>query len=45
MNICVYAASGKELDNIYFEEAARLGALMAKAGHTLVFGGGSEGLM
>ncbi len=45
MNICVYAASGRELDNIYFEEAYRLGTLMARAGHTLVFGGGCEGLM
>lgn len=45
MNICVYAASGRELDNIYFEEAYELGALLARCSHTLVFGGGSEGLM
>lgn len=45
MNICVYAASGRELDNIYFEEAYRLGELISRAGHTLVFGGGNEGLM
>lgn len=45
MNICVYAASGKELDKIYYEEAHALGRLLAEAGHTLVFGGGREGLM
>ena len=45
MNICVYAASGRELDNIYYEEAVRLGRLMAAEGHCLIFGGGSEGLM
>ena len=45
MNICVYAASGRELDREYYEAARRLGELIAGEGHCLVFGGGQEGLM
>ena len=45
MNICVYGASGNELDPAYFEAAYRLGQLMAQDGHTLIFGGGAGGLM
>ena len=45
MNICVYGASGNELDPRYFEAAEELGSLLAGAGHALVFGGGAGGLM
>lgn len=45
MNICVYGASGNELDPAYFDAAWRLGRLLAEGGHTLVFGGGAGGLM
>ena len=45
MNICVYAASGRELDKVYFDEARELGRLLAAGGHALIFGGGREGLM
>lgn len=45
MNICVYGASGSELDKRYFDAARELGALIAGHGHSLVFGGGSGGLM
>ena len=45
MNICVYAASGRELAAEYYECAERLGRLMARQGHRLIFGGGCEGLM
>ncbi len=45
MNICVFGASSNRLDNVYFEQAEVLGLAMAKAGHTLVFGGGASGLM
>lgn len=45
MNITVYCGSNFG-DNPHFEEAARdLGALIARAGHTLVYGGSSVGLM
>lgn len=45
MNICVYAASGSELDRRYFDAARELGRLLAEGGHCLVFGGGAKGLM
>ena len=45
MNICVYAASSNTLAPAFYEEAEKLGRLLAEGGHTLVFGGGAEGLM
>lgn len=45
MNICVFGASGRELEAGYYAEAECFGALLAQRGHTLVFGGGREGLM
>lgn len=45
MNICVYGASSKTIDNNYVLEGEALGTLMAKRGHKLVFGGGATGLM
>lgn len=45
MNITVYCGSNFG-DNSHFEEAAHdLGAWIARAGHTLVYGGSSVGLM
>ena len=45
MKICIFGASGNELEKEYFDAARRLGELMAKGGHTLIYGGGSTGLM
>ena len=45
MRICVYGASGNQLDQAYFDAAFRLGQLLAAGGHTLIFGGGAKGLM
>ncbi len=45
MRICIYGASSRTLDEIYYAEAEKLGTLMAQRGHSLVFGGGAEGLM
>ena len=45
MNICVYGASSKTLDKSYLDAGVELGKLMAKRGHSLVFGGGCGGLM
>lgn len=42
--ICVYCASGPVADE-YLELAAQTGAAIAEAGHTLVSGGGSVGMM
>lgn len=45
MKICIYGASSRTLDEIYYTEAEKLGVLMAQRGHSLVFGGGAQGLM
>ena len=45
MNICVFGASSSNIAPEYFAAAEELGALMARDGHCLVFGGGKEGLM
>lgn len=43
--VSVYCASSTQVDQAYFEAAAKLGALLAKHGVTLVYGGGAVGLM
>ena len=45
MRICVYAASSQQCNGAYHEAAFRLGALLAGAGSTVVYGGGSAGSM
>ena len=45
MNICVYGASSNNIDKSYITAMENLGVEMAKRGHTLVFGGGANGLM
>jgi uncharacterized protein (TIGR00730 family) len=45
MRICVYAASSGKVDPAYVEAARLLGATLAKAGCTTVYGGGGQGLM
>lgn len=45
MNICVFGASSDRIDLTYLEAAEKLGTLIARGGHRLVFGGGREGLM
>lgn len=45
MKICVYCASSAKVAEKYFKAAEVLGVSMANAGHTLVYGGGSLGLM
>ncbi|MDZ7269413.1 MAG: TIGR00730 family Rossman fold protein [candidate division KSB1 bacterium] len=43
--VCVYCASSSQCDPFYFEQTRRLGGLLAHHGVTIVFGGGSTGLM
>lgn len=45
MKICLYGASSNDIPNIYIETVEKLGEIMAKRGHSLVFGGGANGLM
>lgn len=45
MRICVYAASSAQVNQEYLQTAHTLGELLAKSGHSIVYGGGSQGLM
>ncbi len=45
MNICVYGAASKLIDDRYITAGEQLGALLACHGHDLIFGGGAHGMM
>ncbi len=45
MNIAVYCSSSNNIDEIYTNEAFKLGVWIAENGHTLVFGGATGGSM
>ena len=45
MNICVYGASSNTIDIDFVEKVERLGEEIAKRGHSVVYGGGAQGLM
>src|SRR4249920_1787268 len=45
MRICVYAASSALVAPEFHAAARELGETMANAGHSIVYGGGSQGLM
>ena len=45
LRICIYAASSAHCDAQYRDDARLLGETLARAGHTLVYGGGAIGSM
>ena len=45
MNICVYGASSSDINKSYIHDGETLGQEIAKRGHTLIFGGGQNGMM
>ena len=45
MKICLYGAGSTNIKSKYIDESYRLGEEIAKRGHSLVFGGGSTGVM
>ncbi len=45
MKICVFGAASPTIDPRYIEAVEKMGREMAKRGHSLVFGGGGNGLM
>ncbi len=45
MKICVFGAASPTIDAMYISRVEELGAQMALRGHSLVFGGGANGLM
>ncbi len=44
-NLCVYCASGLDLDPKHYEAGQELGRGLAERGWGLVFGGGKSGVM
>ncbi len=45
MRICVYGAASPTIDDVYKKRVEELGREMVARGHSLVFGGGGNGLM
>ena len=45
MRICLYGAASPTIDPEYMEVVEQFGKQMAQRGHSLVFGGGKQGLM
>lgn len=45
MRICVYGAASPTIDREYMRIVENMGEILAKRGHSLVFGGGGNGLM
>ena len=45
MNVCVFCGSSAGIKSEFAETARELGELLAKKGHTLIYGGGNIGLM
>ena len=45
MKVCVYGSASNRIDEKYIKDGFELGKILAKRGHTMVFGAGSEGLM
>ncbi len=45
MKICVFGAASPTIDAEYIKRVEELGEQMARRGHSLVFGGGGNGLM
>lgn len=45
MKICLFGAGSSSIDKEYWEDGYRLGKCIAENNHTLVFGGGTNGLM
>ena len=41
MRICIFGASGRELDARYYAEAEAVGRLIGENGDSIVFGGGA----
>ena len=45
MNVCVFCGSSTGKDSIFADAAREVGTLLARSGHTIIYGGGNIGLM
>ena len=44
-SVCIYSASSSQIDNVYFDDARKLGKLLAEKNITVINGAGNQGLM
>lgn len=45
MKICIFGAASAHIDDIFIKKVEELGEILAKRGHSLVFGAGATGMM
>ena len=45
MRICIFGASSSDIDPVYIEKTFETAKTLAERGHSLMFGGGANGLM
>ena len=45
MQICIFGASSATIDDVYLTQTQALSEALARRGHSLIFGGGANGLM
>ena len=45
MRICIFGAASAHIDDIYIKKTEELAEMLARRGHSLVFGAGATGLM
>ncbi len=45
MNICIYGSASNDIDKVLIERTEEFAKILAGRGHSLIFGGGANGLM
>ena len=45
MRICIFGSASDDIDRLYIEAGEKLGEMLGKKGHSLVFGAGNSGMM
>lgn len=45
MNVCIYGSASDAIPSVYLERAESLGKELGKRNHTIIFGGGTRGIM
>lgn len=45
MRICIFGSASDDIDSAYIEAGEKLGEMLGKRGHSLIFGAGNSGMM
>ena len=45
MKICIFCGSSVDLDQVYYDDAEKIGQLIGQAGHSIIYGAGKIGIM